>query len=148
LKSITFSLAPCLLLLACAANDAARIESQVDLYARYVREGNHFGIASLFASFGKYEQTGQPTIQGSKEIQRYLVQTQTLKVREFSLDLPAPKINNGQAQQSGLFQQQLQTAQGRVTEITGKIEIDWVQSDNGRWLINRLRLTTASAPTQ
>jgi ketosteroid isomerase-like protein len=122
-------------------DDATQIEKQLDLYASYVRNANHFGIASLFTEDGVLE----PGIRGAKAIQQHLTTTSTgLKVIEYAIDPATPVISGDTAEQAIVYQQQLRTPQGNTTQITGKFTIRWQRAASGRWLI--ARLATSSAP--
>ncbi len=138
------TLLACILLAACSKpDDAKQIEKQLELYSKYVRTANHFGIASLFTDDGLLE----PNIRGTKAIQQHLTTTTTgLKVIEFALDPSKPVITGDTAVQTILYQQQLKTPQGNTVQLTGKYTINWVRPASGRWLI--ARLATSSAQKQ
>ncbi len=133
-----------LILAACSKpDDALQIEKQLDLYAKYVRSANHFGIASLFTEDGILE----PGIRGTKAIQQHLTtSTASLKVIEFALDPSKPLIAGDTAEQSIIYQQQLKTPQGSTVQLSGKYSVTWTRTASGRWLISRLVTSSASKP--
>lgn len=115
-------------------DDSALIEKQLELFEKYMRDMNHFGVASLFSEDGVLA----PDVRGPKAIQQHLATTAGLKVVEYSIDASKPAVNGNQAQQAVVYQKTVRTPQGNTAQISGKLAIDWIRAESGRWLIRKL----------
>ncbi len=119
--------------LAGCGGDGTRQDQQAELFERYVREGNHFGVAALFTEDGVWAVNGVEAARGRKAIQQHLAAGR--KVKSYDHDVVG-----------GVFQEQVEVAPGRVVETQGRLEAEWVQSEGGRWLLKRWNRVTAAAP--
>jgi ketosteroid isomerase-like protein len=110
------------------------IDKQLELFEKYMRDMNHFGVASLFTEDGVLA----PDVRGPRAIQQYLATTAGLKVVEYSIDASKPAINANLAKQTVVYQQTVRTPQGNTAQISGRLVIDWIRTESGRWLIQKL----------
>jgi ketosteroid isomerase-like protein len=115
-------------------DDTALIDKQLELFEKYMREMNHFGVASLFTEDGVLA----PDVRGPRAIQQYLATTAGLKVVEYSIDASKPAINANLAKQTVVYQKTVRTPQGNTAQISGRLVIDWIRTESGRWLIQKL----------
>jgi len=140
MKKATAVLLSALLLAACATKkdtkiDRARVEGRLQEYAELTLKMDPAGLAAMYAPDGELVNPSQPPIRGRAAIQKFLEGFSDFKVLSNS-DLPGSTLIDGDiSEQLGIYRQKVRSPEGKLFEVSGRLEIAWVKDPSGEWYI-------------
>jgi ketosteroid isomerase-like protein len=132
-----------LLLAACATKkdtkiDRARVEARLQQYAELTLKMDPAGLAAMYAPDGELVNPSQPPIRGRAAIQKFLEGFSDFKVLSIE-DVPGSTLIDGDtSEQLGTYHQRVRSPEGRIFEVSGRLEIGWVKDPSGEWYISQL----------
>jgi ketosteroid isomerase-like protein len=143
LKKAAAALLSALLLSACATKkdtkiDRARVEARLQEYAELTLKMDLAGLAAMYAPDGELVNPSQPPIRGRAAIQKFLEGFSGFQVLSVA-DVPGSTLIDGDtSEQLGTYRQKVRSPEGRLFEVSGRLEIAWVKDPSGEWYISQL----------
>jgi ketosteroid isomerase-like protein len=143
MKKAAAVLLSALLLAACATKkdtkiDRARVEARLQEYSELTLRMDPAGLASMYAPDGELVNPSRPPIRGRAAIQKFLEGFSDFKVLSNS-DLPGSTLIDGDtSEQLGTYHQKVRSPEGKLFEVSGRLEIAWVKDASGEWYIAQL----------
>jgi len=130
---------------AAGASPEKEVRAALAHYATLVRTMDHAGIAAMFAADGEIVNPGQAPVRGPVAIEAFLRQFDAYKVLSETMHPARTTVSGERATQTGTYRQRVRVPDGRVMDVSGGFEADWIRDAGGAWRIRRLA-TTPSAP--
>jgi uncharacterized protein (TIGR02246 family) len=131
-----------------AARAAAPMTPEKDVraaLARYVdlvRKMDHAAIAGMFAPDGEIVNPGQESVRGPAAIEAFLRRFADYKVLAETMTAATTTVDGAHATQSGIYRQKVRTPDGKVLNVSGGFDAEWIRDAAGTWRLRRL----ATAP--
>jgi ketosteroid isomerase-like protein len=139
-------LACTLLLSACASHaDKQRIErdkvqvgARLQHYSALVLAMDSAGIAAMYSADGELVNPSQPPVHGREAIMKYISSFSDFKVLSNADTAASILIDGDTAEQLGNYHQSVRSPEGRLFDVSGRLEISWVRDAPGEWMIQQL----------
>ena len=132
-----------LLLAGCATKkdtkaDQARVQARLQQYAGLLLKMDAAGIAAMFTPDGAMVNPSQPAVRGRQAIQKYLQSFSDYKVLSNSDEATSLLVDGDAAEQIGTYHESVRSPQGRLFEVSGRLEVNWARDASGEWYIAEL----------
>jgi len=127
------------------ASPEGEVRAALAHYAKLVRKMDHAGIAAMFAPDGEIVNPGQDPIRGPAAIEAFLKQFSSYKVVSETLTAATTRVMGAQATQSGTYHQRVRAPDGKMLEVSGGFDAEWIRDAAGAWRIKRMSTTPSSA---
>jgi uncharacterized protein (TIGR02246 family) len=136
----------CAILLAACVNpkvqkmeaDKAEVQARLQRYAGLMLAMDSAGMAAMFAPDGEMVNPKRPAVKGRAAIEKFLAGYSDFKVLSNADTATSTLIDGDTAEQIGTYAQKVRTPEGKLFEASGRLEIEWVRSASGEWLIFQL----------
>jgi uncharacterized protein (TIGR02246 family) len=125
---------------ACAApsrlkEDKAAVEARLQRYTELMQALDAGGVAAMFAPDGEMVNPRQPPVKGRAAIEKFIAGFSGFRVISISQVASSTLIDGDTAEQMGDYRQKVRTPDGRLLDISGRFEIEWVRSATDGWLL-------------
>jgi uncharacterized protein (TIGR02246 family) len=118
--------------------DRAAVEQRLQRYAQLTLAMDTAGMAAMFAPDGELVNPKVPPAHGRAAIAKFLASYSDYKVLEVEDVATSTLIDGDTSEQVGTYHQKVRSPDGQVFEASGRLEINWVHSGPGEWLILQL----------
>lgn len=118
--------------------DRAEVQALLQRYSSLVLAMDSPGLARMFAPDGEMVNPKRPPVHGREAIQGFLESYSDYKVLVNEDTASSTLIDGDTAEQLGTYHQRVRAPSGKVFETSGRLEIEWVRSPAGGWLILQL----------
>jgi uncharacterized protein (TIGR02246 family) len=124
--------------------DRAAVQARLQHYSDLLLAMDSRGIAMIFTPDGEMTNPKSPPVKGREAIEKFIAGFSDFHVISNSETPTSILIDGNTAEQMGDYHQKVRTPDGRILEISGRFEIEWVRSASGEWLL----LQVATFPNQ
>ena len=118
--------------------DRAEVQAQLHRYEGLMLAMDIPGIAAIFAPEGEMVNPKRPPVHGRDAIVKFLGDYSDFKVLANTDTSTSTLIDGDTAEQLGNYHQKVRSPEGKVFETSGRLEIEWVRTASGEWLIYQL----------
>jgi uncharacterized protein (TIGR02246 family) len=141
-----FALLACALLLSGCVNqkvekmkfDKGVVEGRLQRYAQLTLAMDTAGMAAMFAPDGELVNPKAPPLRGRDAIAKFIASYSDYKVLSVEDTATSTLIDGDTSEQLGTYHQKVRAPDGQVFEAAGRLEIEWVRTAPGVWLIAQL----------
>ena len=118
--------------------DQARVQARLQEYAGLQLKMDAAGLAAMYAPDGELVNPSQPPVRGRAAIQKFIESFSDFKVLANSDMATSTLIDGDASEQLGTYRQKVLSPEGRLFEVSGRLEIGWVKDPSGEWYISQL----------
>ena len=118
--------------------DHARVEARLQHYSELLLRMDAAGLAAMYAADGELVNPSQPPVHGRAAIQKFIEGYSDYKVLSNSDVATSTLIDGDTAEQLGTYHQKVRSPEGRLFDVSGRLEIGWVKDPSGEWYIAQL----------
>jgi ketosteroid isomerase-like protein len=118
--------------------DKAVVEQRLQRYAQLTLAMDTAGMAAMFAPEGELVNPKVPALRGRDAIAKFLAGYSDYKVLAVEDVATSTLIDGDTSEQLGTYRQKVRAPDGQIFEATGRLEINWVHTAPGVWLILQL----------
>ena len=118
--------------------DRARVEARLLQYSELLLRMDAAGLAAMYADDGELVNPSQPPVHGRAAIQKFIEGYSDYKVLSNSDVATSTLIDGDTAEQLGTYHQKVRSPEGRLFDLSGRLEIGWVKDPSGEWYIAQL----------
>jgi ketosteroid isomerase-like protein len=118
--------------------DRAVVEQRLRRYAQLTLAMDTAGMAAMFAPAGELVNPKVPPLRGRDAIAKFLASYSDYKVLEVEDVATSTLIDGDTSEQVGTYRQKVRAPDGQIFEASGRLEINWVHTGPGVWLILQL----------
>jgi ketosteroid isomerase-like protein len=118
--------------------DKAVVENRLQRYSQLTLAMDTAGMAAMFAPDGELVNPKRPPVHGRDAIAKFLAGYSDYKFLVNEDTATSTLIDGDTSEQLGTYHQKVRAPDGQLFETTGRLEIEWVHTGPGVWLINQL----------
>jgi ketosteroid isomerase-like protein len=118
--------------------DQTAVQARLQRYSELMLGMNTRGLSQMFAPDGVLANPKRPPVRGPETIRKFLDEYKDYKVLSNVITAATTVVDGDTAEQTGTYSQKVRTPDGQVFEAKGRIEVDWIRSGSGQWLITEL----------